>query len=198
MIRTGSYTSDMNTAPVPAPEWVDVETYLDREAASDVKHEYVAGRIYAFAGATKPHNRLVSRLMRQLLNAAEDEQCMVYGSDMLLRAASEIFYYPDITVTCEPDDESDRYTRRPCLLVEVLSPTTMVTDLREKLVAYRNIASLEGYLIAYQDQPRIEWHARDEDGQWRHETLTDEGTIDLPCVEHILDVGELYSGMFSD
>lgn len=185
----------MSYAAVPLSTWLEVDEYLEREAASDVKHEYVSGRVYAFAGASRQHNRVVSRLLRQLLNAAAEGSCEVFGSDMLLRATSDIFYYPDITVVCDPEDSGDRYTSRPCLIVEVLSPSTMGTDLREKLVVYRNIPSLKGYLIAYQDEPRIEWHVRDGDGQWRHEQVDGEGSIGLPCVGLTLKVAELYAGV---
>ena len=68
-----------------------------------------------------------------LADAAEGGPCRVYFSDMKLRVADDLFYYPDVLVACEPDDT---YTEdEPCLVVEVASPSTGTTDRREKLAA---------------------------------------------------------------
>jgi hypothetical protein len=73
----------------------------------------------------------------------------VYISDMKLRVADDLFYYPGVMVVCTPDDP---YTEdEPCLVVEVASPNTETTDRREKLAAYKKMSSLRTYLIVAQD-----------------------------------------------
>lgn len=39
----------------PQNSYLTPEGYLQMEAASDIKHEYIAGKIYAMAGATDAH-----------------------------------------------------------------------------------------------------------------------------------------------
>ena len=182
----------MSYATIPEPGLLNVDEYLEREAASKVKHEYVAGQMYAFTGATRSHNRIVGCLLLWLANAAEGDPCGVCGSDKPLRAAADVFYYPDITVVCDPADIHSRYVEQPGLLIEVLSPTTMETDLREKLVVYRNIESMQGYLIVAPDEGWIELHERGEDGAWRLSRGTESEPLALPCLDAAVSAGDLF------
>jgi Uma2 family endonuclease len=73
-----------------------VEEYLALEAESTVRHEYVAGMIYAHAGGSTRHNAIAANVLAILWNAARGGECRVYGSDMMLRATDDVFYYPDM------------------------------------------------------------------------------------------------------
>jgi Uma2 family endonuclease len=70
-----------------------------------------------------------------------------------LRAAEDLFYYPDLMVACGPEGESSLYEDSPCLIVEVTSPSTAFIDRHEKMLAYRRIPSLGAYLIFDQESP---------------------------------------------
>jgi Uma2 family endonuclease len=185
----------MSYATVPEPDRLTVEEYLNREVVAEQKHEYVAGWLYAFAGASRRHNIVVSRLLQRFLNATEGVDCQVFTSDMLVRAAGDIFYYPDITVACDPTDDHARYVERPCLVVEVLSTSTAPKDLREKLVVYRNIPTLQGYLNVAPQDGWLELHRRDADGAWRHERADLDETISLPCLPVELDAAALLADL---
>src|SRR5229473_204356 len=113
------------------------------EEASPIKHEYVAGQVYALSGATARHNRIAGNIFAQLWNAAGDGPCRVYSSDMRLRIGDNAVYYPDVQVMCDPTDTEQMYKTAPCVVVEVLLPSTQSIDLREKLLAYRRIESLQ-------------------------------------------------------
>jgi Uma2 family endonuclease len=126
---------------------VPVEEYLASEPSSPVKREYVQGRVYALAGASDRHVRLVTNVVGLLWLSARGTGCRVYASDMKLRVGPDRFYYPDVMVVCDPGDTDPYYKTRPCFLVEVLSPATEATDRREKLVAYQEIPTLRGYLL---------------------------------------------------
>ena len=69
-------------------------------------------------------------------------------------------YYPDVMVVCDPEDVDELIVSRPCLVVEVISPSTQLVDRREKLFFYRQIESLDGYLIVEQDERRVIYHSR--------------------------------------
>ena len=89
-------------------------------------------------------------------------------------------YYPDVFVTCE--DEDDSYVKRkPCLIAEVLSPSTEAVDRGEKLLNYQKLGTLQAYVLLSQDLPRAEVYRRDGDG-WRYELKEAGETLTLPCV----------------
>jgi len=62
-------------------------------------------------------------------------------------AGQTAFYYPDLLLSCDPDDRETYFRRRPCLIVEVLSEATERIDRREKLYAYTQIPSLQEYVL---------------------------------------------------
>jgi Uma2 family endonuclease len=172
-----------------------VEEYLALEETATVKHEYVAGNVYAMVGATKRHNRIGGNIYRRLADAAEGGPCQVYMEAVKLRVASDLIYYPDVMVACEPDDDP-LIENTPCLVVEVTSPNTEMTDRREKLVAYRQIPSLEAYLIVSQDRRWVEHHFRDESGKWQRSDLLEEGRIMVPCPSGAqLTLDDIYRGI---
>jgi Uma2 family endonuclease len=119
----------------------------------------------------------------------------VYGSDMLLRINAATTYYPDVQVVCDPADTAQQYTTRPCLIVEVLSPSTAAVDRREKLLEYEALDSLRGYLIVWTDQRRCMLHSRSDDQQWSSTLRGPDGDLLLPCPEVRLTLDEIYAGV---
>jgi Uma2 family endonuclease len=173
-----------------------INEFLEMEEASPTKHEYVAGQVYALAGASARHNSIAMNIAASLWNGARGGPCRVFGSDMLLRIGDVAVYYPDVQVVCEPHDATQSYVTEPCLIVEVLSPSTQSIDLREKWLAYRDIESLQAYLIVWRDQRRVMLHYRaEDDGQWYDTVLGGESTLRLHCPEMALSLGEIYEGV---
>ena len=161
---------------IPIPE------YLEGEQHSEIRHEYLAGRVYAMAGAGEKHNRISLNIAFHLRAAARGKECGVFISDMKVRVKqNDAFYYPDVMVTCDPQDTESFHKHSPCLIVEVLSPTTEAIDRREKLSAYRTLPSLRYYLLVAQDQRRLEIHQRDDDGKWRFGIVENAGDVAIAC-----------------
>ncbi|TXH77407.1 MAG: Uma2 family endonuclease, partial [Thiothrix sp.] len=124
------------------------EEYLAGEALAEFRHEYVAGEVYAMAGASERHNRITLNIAFQLRAKARGSQCGVFMNDMKLRIQQgERFYYPDVMLGCSQEDSHEFYKDKPCLIAEVLSPSTETTDRREKWLAYAQIPSLHYYLL---------------------------------------------------
>lgn len=174
---------------------LSVEEYLELETMSTVKHEYVAGEIHALAGGTRRHNRIAINLVRRLAEAAEGGQCRVSMSDVKLVAAGDIIYYPDLMVACGPENEDPRIEDAPCLVIEIISPTTERTDRREKMMVYKHIPSLRGYLIVEQERRRVQRHWRDENGTWWDADVFGQGRVPIPCLELELTLDEIYQGL---
>ena len=161
---------------------ISVDEYLQGETRSVIRHEYLAGEVYAMAGAGEKHNRISLNIAFHLRAASRGKTCGVFISDMKLRIdASDSFYYPDVLVSCDPQDTESLFKRLPCLLVEVLSPSTESIDRREKLLAYRKLPTLRHYLLVSQEQRWVQWHLRDDADQWLTSEFEGGGTLELAC-----------------
>jgi Uma2 family endonuclease len=170
-----------------------VEEYFRFEESSPVKHEYVAGEVYAMSGATVRHNRIAGNVFVRLFQAARAVPCDVFLNSMRLEVAHDRYYRPDVTVICTPVAESDIFVRNPCVVVEVTSPSTARIDRGEKLDAYRSISTLQAYLIIDHRRRRVERHWRDTLGsEWRREEIVGEGRVRVPCLDVELTLDEIY------
>ena len=174
------------------------EQYLAEEQARAYKCEYVDGQVYAFAGATDRHNRVITNVSGHLWLATRRGPCQTYTSDMKLRIQTDFihrFYYPDVMVVCGQDDADRLYKVAPSLLVEVTSPSTASTDRREKRVAYQSIPELNAYLIVDPDERHVEHYRRDADGGWWLHEYRDDGSVTLPDVQLELTLADIYEGL---
>jgi Uma2 family endonuclease len=134
-------------------DFVSVEEYLASEAASEVRHEYLGGLVYAMAGETTDHNQIVGNLYFALRQHLKGKMCRLYMSDIRVNfdlRNDEYFYYPDLIVTCDRRDNHKRFVRHPKLIIEVLSESTERVDKREKFFAYTSMPSLEEYVLVEQ------------------------------------------------
>ena len=158
------------------------DDYLACEATASVRHEFVRGGLYAMAGGSARHNRVSGNLYARLLQLA-DEECQPFIADMKLRVElGAAYYYPDVMLVCDPQDTDDYFKTNPCMVAEVLSPGTELTDRREKWAAYQNLPSLHEYLLLAQDRPHIEVFQRVNIRQWGLTVLGPEDTLELHCV----------------
>lgn len=175
---------------------ISIEAYLEGEKHSEVRHEYLAGQVYAMVGASDRHNLLAGNLFAALHQTPRGGPYQVFMSDMKLRidtAGETYFYYPDIMVCCDPDD-SERYWRtRPKLIVEVLSESTERIDRREKRLAYIQLDSLDDYLLVEQESPVLTLYSRVHG--WQPQRLEAGGTLSLPCVGLEVAVTNIYGDL---
>jgi Uma2 family endonuclease len=159
---------------LPQPNgWIAVQDYLDGERSSEVRHEYVDGRVYAMAGASDDHNRIVLNLSGELRSALRGKLCEPFATDMKVKIPptfAEVFYYPDVMVACDPTDNAKYFRERPSLIFEVISPDTERTDRREKAIAYRQIPSVDVYVLIEQDRMAATVLRRSDPG-WQSEAL---------------------------
>ncbi|HEY0048014.1 MAG TPA: Uma2 family endonuclease [Pyrinomonadaceae bacterium] len=145
---------------------ISVEDYLEGEKISPVKHEYVYGEIYAMAGTSDNHNRIVGNLVNSLLNHLRDSSCEPFFGDIKVRVSPNVYYYPDVLVSCEENPENSYFRNQPILIVEVISPSTREIDRREKLLFYQQMPSVQEYVIVEQEKMHVEIHRRQPDGRW--------------------------------
>ena len=139
-------------APIAAAE------YLAGARQSEVRHEYLAGVVYAMAGASEEHNAIAGNIFAFLHAHLRGGPCRAFINDMKVRlvtAGDEIYYYPDVMVACDRRDTDRYYKAYPKVVIEVLSPETERTDRREKFLSYTQIESLEEYVLVAQDHMEV-------------------------------------------
>jgi len=161
---------------------IQEDEYLAQEETARVRHELVDGEIYAMAGASERHNRIAGNVFFHLRAATRGKTCRAFMADMKLRqAAGTLYYYPDVMLVCDPDDDHPLYKQSPCLIAEVLSPATAKIDLREKLSAYRALTSLRYYLIVDAERLWAKCYSKDASGQWFEQELSAEDRLQINC-----------------
>ncbi len=162
---------------------ISEEEYLEGEFASDVRHEYIDGYVYAMAGASINHNRIAKNISRELDNSLikKGSPCESFLSDIKVRESDKTtkFFYPDVLVTCDSDDnESENYVNSPVIIVEVLSQSTRKYDLTTKKLYYFNIPTLQEYVVIEQDICQIIVFKKSEHWEATHYFLGDEITFE--------------------
>ncbi len=177
--------------------YISEQDYLDGEKIASVRHEYVDGKVYAMAGTSLRHNDIAMNIAFALQLAARGTPRRVNVSDVKVHAdKSKAYYYPDVMLGCERDESSKHYLEKPCVIVEVTSPSTEWKDHHQKVVAYQKIDSLQAYLIVAQDRIQVTVYYRDADGVW-DVALYDQTaqTISMPCAAESLTVADIYEGI---
>jgi Uma2 family endonuclease len=166
--------------------------YLAFEEASPIKHEYVAGEVFAMSGVTTRHNLINLNLSHLLRASAKRRGCRVFGMEVKLRAAADRIYYPDLIVACGKAAEVDLIIEQPSVVVEITSPSTRATDRREKLEAYQRIPSLRTYIVVEQRRRQVILYTREADGAWRRDELLGSGKVVIPALDATLTLDEIY------
>jgi len=187
----------------PIPKLITVAEYLEGEQESAVRREYVGGQVYAMAGVSLRHSHITGNIHVVFWQLAQNKSCRVHQEGVKLRIgkdeegdAKQAFYYPDVMAVCEKPETHDYYETEPCILVEVLSPSTASVDLREKYLEYTRLPSLRTYLIVDQDTLFVRHCWRDEQGRWQQQDLTGDGDISLPCLGGEISLPQIYRGVF--
>lgn len=142
--------------------------YLAWEAEQPEKHEYLGGEIFAMGGAARNHVTVSLNLASAVADCLEGTPCRVYMADMKVEvAAANAFFYPDVFVTCDPEDHrADLVMRAPTMIAEILSPSTAAFDRGGKFQIYRLIPNLREYALIDPERGSIELFRREPDGRW--------------------------------
>lgn len=170
--------------------------YLAFEASSNVKHEYLGGKIYAMAGGPPEHAALAAAVMGQLYSQLREGRCRAHSADLrVFVRASELLTYPDVTIVCGPrerDTEDGLAVTNPTLLVEVLSRATEEYDRGEKFEHYKRLGSLRQYVLVSHRERIVEVWTRGAEETWSCRIAREGDVAVLESIGARLDVRELY------
>lgn len=172
------------------------EEYLAFERASEMRHEYVDGEVFAMTGASREHNLIVVNIGSELRGQLKGRPCEAYVAEMRVRVSPTAYLYPDVVVVCGEarfEDEAVDTLLNPTLLVEVLSESTEAYDRGKKFERYRQIGSLAEYVSVAQDRPHIEQFTRQSDGGWLLvESDGRDATVRLASIDATLALAEVF------
>lgn len=179
-----------------APSFISIADYLQDELSRATKHEYLEGQIYAMAGASKNHQRIITNLVGAFMVHLRNTPYETFASDIKVRVGDLAFFYPDVIVACQDDTEDSYYTEKPVIIVEVLSKSTRRKDETTKKRLYQTLPSLREYVLIEQDIVDVEVCRRGQGWQPEHYFMGDEVTF--AAIDLTLSVNEIYERVIND
>ncbi len=172
--------------------------YLAKEATSEGRHDYYQGEIFAMAGGTKRHNKIILNI-GVALKSIKKNGCDIFIDGMKLELEKDEFYvYPDLIYTCNDNlNDQDLFVKAPSIIFEVLSDSTALYDKEVKLKYYKKIPSLQYYVLVSQKEIMVEVYARIDDSQiWQYQTYENlEETILLKNLGLELQISTIYDSI---
>ncbi|MCP4351373.1 MAG: Uma2 family endonuclease [Desulfobacterales bacterium] len=176
---------------------VSPDEYIRQDRSAEFRSEYHEGRVFAMAGASRNHNRIVTNISGSLNSQLKSQDCNNYSSDMRVSIlGGRKYVYPDIIVTCGKEDFEDDnmdILLNPIVIIEVLSDSTEAHDRGTKFLYYQTIASLQEYVLISQDKRCFEIYRKQEDGTWVYRAFQSESMIlDLQSVKCELTANDVY------
>jgi Uma2 family endonuclease len=176
---------------------VTPEEYLQFERQSETKHEYFDGEIFAMTGASRKHNSISMNLSYLLVGHLKGKPCKAYAGDFRVKIKETGLYtYLDLIVTCGKEileDQVKDTLLNPLVIIEILSPSTERYDRGKKFAHYRQIESLQNYVLISQEEPNIEVFQRQPNEQWLFSEKSGlENSIEIPAIGCTLPFMEVY------
>lgn len=175
--------------------YISHENYLKGEEISPVRHEYIRGEVYAMSGGTQAHGIIALNLATLLRNHIRGTGCRAFVENMkVLIESADVYYYPDVTVTCDERDRnsSNSFIRYPSLIIEVLSDKTEAFDRGDKFADYRQIDTLQEYILISQKEVSVECFRRNSSGRWELYTYSKGEEVHLASVDFRAPIAALY------
>lgn len=181
-------------AAEPKPERISEEEYLEFERASEFKHDYIDGHMCLLAGGTRNHSELAGIVNGALRSRLRGTPCRTFTSDVRVRIDGQ-YFYADVTVSCDERDggEGDD-VRFPCVIFEVLSPSTEAYDRGDKFDLYQACPTLTEYVLVNNRRPEIQVFRRDADG-WTLKAFRSGDEVELSSLSVRIAVDEIYEGI---
>ena len=177
---------------------ISVDDYLAGEQESTVKHEYLGGVVYAMVGARNVHNMIATNALVDIGRQLRGHKCRVFNSDTKIRvrlSSQTRFYYPDVSIICHPNPQTDVFQDQPAVIVEVLSESTRRIDEGEKRDAYLTMPTLTHYILLEQSAPAAIVYERGEPG-FKRRVLSDlSDRIEISEINVTLELATVYNGV---
>jgi Uma2 family endonuclease len=184
----------MNMATHPLQSYITVEEYFDLcRNNHDQHYEYIDGQVIMLAGGKLNHARIARNIIVALDILFPDGTCQAFTSDAIVRISPTRYVLPDVAVTCdELDHQNNDYIQFPCVLFEVLSPSTEAKDRGQKLNWYRACPTIKEYVLVNTREPLVELYRREKDPMWSYLTFEEKDEVPLTSLNITLPVHMIY------
>ncbi len=170
------------------------EEYIAYEMASEVRHEYINGKLIEMPGESKLNNYIAGNIYILLKALVKAKGWDIFSHDVKLKIAGQtIYYYPDLFITNEKDAVSEYVCQSALLVVEILSPSTRHFDMFDKYLQYRQIPELRYYLLVEPSKRLITICEKDDNGEWSTELFDEkDGLISLNYLGLELNISAVF------
>jgi Uma2 family endonuclease len=185
--------------PEPSARLTEAQ-YLALERAAEFKSEFFDGEMFAMAGGTPQHSLIATNLAGEFRNRLKGGHCVAYNADLRVKVeATGLFTYPDLSVICGPlrfAAGTDDTVVNPTVIVEVLSDSTEAYDRGRKFEHYRQIPTLQDYLVVSQKGPRLEQFIRQAEGRWLlNEAAGMDQHLEVPSLRISISLAEVFANV---
>ena len=173
------------------------QEYFDWEELQQERHEYFDGEVYAMAGGSLVHGRIGLNIGSLLQSHVSGSSCITYNSDCKLGISEKgPFTYPDVSVSCDDRDRTAKqFIQFPCLIVEVLSPSTEAYDRGGKFKLYRRLTSLQEYVLVSSETQSVEIFRRRLADSWEFTAYGEGDRVMFESIGLTVDVEAFYQNV---
>jgi Uma2 family endonuclease len=169
------------------------QEYFEWEAQQSLRHEYFDGEVFAMTGGSLAHADIALNIAT-ILRAHLQGRCKVRNSDAKVGISDDgPFVYPDVSVTCDERDRvAQKFSRYPCLIVEVISPGTEAYDRGGKFALYRRLETLQEYVLVGSETKTVEIFRRSHEGEWVFVPYGEGAEVELVSLGLTVSMGAIY------
>jgi Uma2 family endonuclease len=162
------------------------------ELDDDKRYEYIHGSVFIIASASFRHEAITANVISELAQITDESPCQVLASHRkVMFFAEELYFNPDAVVEC-PSDENLDVPLNVALVVEVLSPATVLKDVTFKLPLYMQMPTLQDILYISAERVSV-LHYFKGMNEWKCRAATNlNDALDLIFVNGTLKVGRIY------
>jgi Uma2 family endonuclease len=173
------------------------EEYFAWEEQQEVKHEYFDGEVYAMTSGVPNHSKIAVNLTILVGSHLDESGCQVFNSDARIKVENaNKFVYPGLSVSCDERDRSaEQFISYPCLIIEVLSPSTEAYDRGNKFELYRRSSTLQEYALVSVDKIAIDLYRKNERNRWELIYYRTGDVVELESIDLTFPIERIYRGI---
>lgn len=158
---TGFAEDAANAYEAPLTKAAFFAAIRDRQGHFELKD----GCLIVQAGGSRNHAIIIGRFVVAFNARLDGERWAAVPTELAVQVGPDI-RYPDVVVEALAGDGKAKLAAHPVVLVEVLSESSIRTDLMIKPAEYTGLPSLETYIVASQDEPICWVWQRQENGDF--------------------------------
>ena len=177
--------------------YMSPQEYLEWEERQEIKYEYIDGEVFAMTGGTLPHTTIALNLASALKIHLRGSECLPFMADAKVGVSEKgPFHYPDVVVSCdERDKQAIEFLQYPCLIVEVLSPSTEAYDRGTKFTRYRRIQTLQEYVLIDAEKIGLDCFRLNDRGLWELHPYEEGDEVHLTSVHFHFPISLVYENI---